>query len=90
MTDKYLIYTTAHGNSDIILWWKPNSHGYTIDIDKAGRYSKEEVDAIESCRGEDFGIQEPLVVERTTQIVLRDGLLDIDKRSIGGFLELPT
>lgn len=45
---KYLIahigHTTKH--SEHICWWKPESKGYTICIDKAGEYSEEEARGI--------------------------------------------
>jgi hypothetical protein len=45
---EYLIahigHTTKH--HEHITWWKPDSCGYTICIDKAGRYSKAEAHSI--------------------------------------------
>jgi len=37
----------THKHSEHVHWWKPKSAGYTICIDKAGRYSAEE--AAEIC-----------------------------------------
>lgn len=42
---EYLIAHVGHtGKSDEhICWWRPDSRGYTICVDKAGRYTEEEV-----------------------------------------------
>lgn len=37
MTDRYLIWSDEHS-----AWWRPASRGYTIHMDQAGRYSREE------------------------------------------------
>lgn len=44
MLEQYLIAHCGHTGkeSEHICWWKPDSRGYTICIDKAGRYSEEE------------------------------------------------
>jgi hypothetical protein len=36
----------THKGCEHITWWKPESIGYTICIDKAGRYSKDEARSI--------------------------------------------
>lgn len=45
---EYLIahigHTTRH--SEHVCWWKPDSRGYTICVDKAGRYSEDEARSI--------------------------------------------
>lgn len=46
MSDKYLIESMEHTHDDTIVWWKPNHCGYTIQVDKAGRYSLAEATAI--------------------------------------------
>lgn len=42
-----------HTHGDTITWWKPNSRGYTVDLEQAGEYSKEQAEAIVS--GANFG-----------------------------------
>lgn len=44
----YLIAHIGHTNNhnEHVTWWKPDSRGYTICIDKAGRYSAADADAI--------------------------------------------
>lgn len=46
--DEYLIAHIGHTQKhhEHVFWWKPNSKGYTICIDKAGRYSEEEARSI--------------------------------------------
>lgn len=39
---KYLIWSNEHR-----AWWRPKSRGYTINMDRAGRYDREE--AISIC-----------------------------------------
>lgn len=48
MTTEYLIAHIGHTlkGHEHITWWKPNSRGYTICIDAAGRYSEEEARSI--------------------------------------------
>lgn len=45
---EYLIAHIGHTtkSSEHVCWWKPNSCGYTICIDKAGRYSDAEARSI--------------------------------------------
>ena len=48
MTTEYLIAHIGHTlkGHEHVTWWKPDSRGYTICIDKAGRYTEEEARAI--------------------------------------------
>lgn len=48
---RYLIECREHQRSGAIhrLWWAEKSRGYTTDLDKAGRYSREE--ALSTVRG---------------------------------------
>ncbi|KKK63368.1 hypothetical protein LCGC14_2995000 [marine sediment metagenome] len=41
--EEYFILAIGHSNYDPILWWRPKACGYTIDLNKAGRYPREEV-----------------------------------------------
>lgn len=41
MSDNYLIWSNEHQ-----LWWRPNSRGYTSDLNQAGRYARSEALAI--------------------------------------------
>jgi hypothetical protein len=45
---KYLIAHIGHTqrHNEHVCWWKPESKGYTICIDKAGRYSDDEARSI--------------------------------------------
>lgn len=36
----------THKHDEHICWWKPDSCGYTVCVDKAGRYSEQEARAI--------------------------------------------
>lgn len=46
---------------DLALWWRPNRCGYTVNVDTAGRYSKEEAESIARIRGEDWAIPEEVI-----------------------------
>jgi hypothetical protein len=44
---KYLILSlkwSPDKASGFAVWWGPNSHGYFTDMDKAGRYTQEQID----------------------------------------------
>lgn len=46
--EEFFIRTEGYsGNS--LMWWRPNSRGYTSDLKQAGKYSKEKAEGI--CRG---------------------------------------
>lgn len=53
MIDQYLIWSNEHR-----AWWRPNSRGYTIDIGKAGRYTR--LDALKHCATRDQHSGQPL------------------------------
>lgn len=56
-------------NKDLALWWAPRSLGYTIDVDKAGRYGKREAEAI--CKhGEATMVPVPEAKRWTRQVVI--------------------
>lgn len=66
---EYLIAHIGHTNKhhEHVTWWKPDSRGYTICIDKAGRYTAD--DAADICRtGENIAVLLPEVdrLARTT------------------------
>lgn len=52
MSDKYLIWSNEHR-----AWWRPSSQGYTMQIEKAGRYTRDE--ALKCCRARDRHLDEP-------------------------------
>lgn len=54
----YLIAHIGHSakHNEHICWWKPDSKGYTICIDKAGRYSEDEARSI-CCTGECIAVR---------------------------------
>jgi len=53
MTEYYIVLNSPHG-SDYALFWRPNSQGYTRQIDLAGRYSEKKAKEICRMRGEEF------------------------------------
>ena len=54
MSEYYIRHVaTPVGNS--VLWWKPKSCGYTVDLNRAGKYSAEKAASIAAIRpGEDI------------------------------------
>lgn len=43
LDDPWLILCLKErGIGDVCLWWRANACGYTVDLDKAGRYTKAE------------------------------------------------
>ena len=51
--ENYLIWSNEHR-----AWWRPNSRGYTLQLEKAGRYSRDE--ALKHCRVRDQVPGEPM------------------------------
>lgn len=51
MSREYLIAHIGHStkSDEHIVWWKPDSRGYTICVDKAGRYNEDEARSICTC-----------------------------------------
>ena len=57
MNDMYLILheSTLDGKA---MWWKPNPAGYTVRLNEAGRYTKDEAMSIARIHGTDFPVPE--------------------------------
>ncbi len=51
--ENYLIWSNEHR-----AWWRPNTRGYTLQLEKAGRYSRDE--ALKHCRVRDQVPGEPM------------------------------
>lgn len=60
----------------LALWWAPNRAGYTVNVDKAGRYGKREAEAI--CKGGQASMVPVPDVKKITRKVVVYG--DIDYR----------
>ena len=76
---QYYILTTAHGGHNVALFWGPDSGGYEKNIDKAGRYSKEEADRIVRLRGAEFMIPCEVVESRAVRMVYWDSVQEFVK-----------
>ena len=52
--EEELYYLKTEGfNGDALIWWRPNSGGYTINLNEAGKYPKSEaIDICKSSHGE--------------------------------------
>jgi hypothetical protein len=68
--------TSAKGRKTfvgVVLWWAPNSEGYSTFLDGAGKYTREEAEGIVSRRGGDFMVPCAVAEASTVRVV------DIDK-----------
>lgn len=81
MSDKevYLILCTSGPPPNMALWWGPDRCGYTADVDKAGRYSREEASRIEGLRGTDFAVAEAEVLAKVIRVVPASAVLPVKK-----------
>lgn len=70
--ERYLIQDTRQVCGNCILWWGPDSRGYTCDVDKAGRYSLERATNIEKIRGTDVKWKESVVLKNIVRHVRAD------------------
>lgn len=43
-------YIRCVQGGDLALWWRPNRHGYTVNLDEAGVYSEEEARRLDRGR----------------------------------------
>lgn len=57
---QYLILSDSTSDG-MALWWRPDRCGYTTDLQRAGRYSKEEAESIQRIRGTDFPVPESAI-----------------------------
>ena len=48
MDEQYMLLSLKHSKGDYWVWWGPKSNGYVSDMERAGRYSKEEALRISS------------------------------------------
>ena len=54
MVDRYYIKNNERSQQNCcLIWWKPNSHGYTANLDEAGTYTQQEIQSMGIDPGED-------------------------------------
>lgn len=71
MDRSHLIACMDRTFSDYILWWMPGGNGYTHDIDRAGRYTREEYERVVSQDARTKHVLVPLdIAERKTERVV--------------------
>lgn len=61
MTKYFYIQDTRQYVGNCVLWWCPNSGGYTTQIDEAGLYTEEEANKICSNRNTDIAWPQDVV-----------------------------
>jgi hypothetical protein len=79
LSDLYYIMETTTWVGDHVLFWRPESKGYTTDLDKAGRYTKEEAQKIEAVRGTDKALPCELVDRHAVRGLMESGLAKVRK-----------
>ena len=78
---KYLILSHHRPtfNKDLALWWNTDGAGYTVGVNKAGRYGKRDAEAI--CRmGQATMIPVPDAKRLTRQVVIFGDIRNEPKR----------
>ena len=43
MKQYYLLDLERTESSPLLIWWKPNNHGYTTNLDEAGKYNEDTI-----------------------------------------------
>ena len=71
--EQYLILHTFTVCGDCAIWWGPDHSGYTTDIDKAGRYTKEQADKIHKNRPK---LDQPILWSQVEPHIRRHVLID--------------
>jgi len=71
--ESYLILHVGTIVGDCAVWWGPDHRGYTTDIDKAGRYTKEEAEKIHRGRPK---LDKPIPWSKVEPLILRHVLFD--------------
>ncbi len=76
--DSYLVVSRnykAFGTLDLVLFWRPQSKGYTAHVKEAGRFSRSEAMAIqESSHGEHMAVKEADVTAKAISVFRREDL----------------
>jgi len=74
---EYYIFRTE-GSHDRAMWWRPNSRGYTTNIQEAGKYTKEKAFKIElESGGEDFAVPDYIIAEMPKVTIIEAGIVGI-------------
>lgn len=57
----------------LVLWWRPDRHGYTTNLLEAGKYTGIEAESIYRIRGTDFPVPENNVLKVRRVVSVEDG-----------------
>ena len=94
---KYIVISLKHGHQGLLCFWRPNSRGYTNNLNEAGRYSEDEIknhlnyyhDGVDNIAVE----EEKLLIDFRQRIVFDTNYLKVKKyRKLAAFrmLSLPS
>lgn len=63
----YLIWSNEH-----VAWWRPDGCAYTVSIEHAGRYSREQ--AMKICKGANYGFMQDTTNPNEIPVLEADAL----------------
>lgn len=69
----YLIWSNEH-----VAWWRPDHSGYTVSIEYAGRYSRE--DAMQICKGANYGFMQDTTNPNEIPVLELDAIHTMDAK----------
>jgi hypothetical protein len=68
----YIRHSPSNSGRDVVLWWRENGAGYTVDIEDAGLYDREEAARIDGGRETDCAWPKDVVEKAVRRVVPTD------------------
>lgn len=83
MAEEFLILSLKWTKGETMVWYRPNSHGYTANLDCAGRFSAEEASRIVLPSSALLAVSENIAMANAVPVVLNlENILEKFKASV--------